>query len=194
LSSYNVKKIFQKNFGEIPKDNEGRTFEIHHIDGNNTNNDPSNLKAISIKEHYKIHYEQGDFGACVLIARRMNQPKEFLSEIQKGKKRPGIGGVKKGTIPWNKGLKGWKPKLSIEGKKRKLEAAKRNAKISDETAGLIRERFIQNEQVDSTRLGKTQRNGKKFTYETAFCEKIAQEYGVSKSYIFRIIRGIAKIV
>ena len=30
-------------------------MQIHHIDGNTTNNDPSNLQMVSISEHNKIH-------------------------------------------------------------------------------------------------------------------------------------------
>ena len=41
-----------------------------------------------------------------MIAKRMNLPSNYISTIQTGKKRPGIGGVKKGNIPWNKGKKG----------------------------------------------------------------------------------------
>jgi hypothetical protein len=31
--------------------------------------------------------------------------RETISKVRTGTKRPGIGGVKKGTIPWNKGIK-----------------------------------------------------------------------------------------
>jgi hypothetical protein len=66
------RKVWTDAFGPIPIDAMGRTYEIHHIDGNNKNNDISNLKCVSIKEHYEIHMSQGDYEACFRIANRMN--------------------------------------------------------------------------------------------------------------------------
>lgn len=42
--------IYQKHVGKIPKG-----FEIHHIDGDKFNDDPSNLVALSHEEHVAIH-------------------------------------------------------------------------------------------------------------------------------------------
>lgn len=38
------RKIYENHFGPIPKDKDGRSYEIHHIDGNRKNNEISNLK------------------------------------------------------------------------------------------------------------------------------------------------------
>lgn len=65
------RKIYENHIGPIPKDSFGRTFDIHHLDGNHANNDPENLKAVSIQEHYDIHYMQKDYGACIALAKRM---------------------------------------------------------------------------------------------------------------------------
>ena len=65
------RKIYESHYGPIPKDENGSSFDIHHIDGNHTNFDISNLIALSIKEHYDIHYSQGDYAACMLISSRM---------------------------------------------------------------------------------------------------------------------------
>lgn len=46
-------------------------IEIHHIDGNSSNNDPSNLKAVTIEEHLSIHLSQEDWGAVQAILMRM---------------------------------------------------------------------------------------------------------------------------
>ena len=62
------RKIYKQYYGEIPVDADGRSFEIHHIDGDHSNNNPLNLKAVSIQEHYDIHYSQGDWYACLLIS------------------------------------------------------------------------------------------------------------------------------
>ena len=60
MNSYTYRKLYEEYHGLIPVDEDGRTYEIHHLDGNRKNNEPNNLVALSIKEHYRIHYEQGD--------------------------------------------------------------------------------------------------------------------------------------
>lgn len=70
------RKIYTKHFGTIPNG-----FDIHHIDGNHSNNDPSNLKAVSLQEHYDIHYSQGDYAAALRIAQRMGLSKEQKSKL-----------------------------------------------------------------------------------------------------------------
>ena len=108
------RKIWESVYGAIPKDEEGFSFEIHHIDGNHSNNNIENLKLVSIKEHLKIHLEQEDWFAAALIAKRIGLGPDYSSSLQKGKKRPGAGGVKKSTIPWNKGKKGCFSELTIQ--------------------------------------------------------------------------------
>lgn len=66
------RKIWIKEYGEIPFDENGIKYEIHHIDGNRSNNVIQNLKCLSIKDHYDIHYKQEDWFACQIISSRMN--------------------------------------------------------------------------------------------------------------------------
>jgi hypothetical protein len=73
----NYRKLWENNFGEIPVDEKGRPYEIHHINGDNKNNSLENLKCVSIKEHFDIHYEQKDYSASIIIANRLG-----LSDIQ----------------------------------------------------------------------------------------------------------------
>lgn len=75
----NYRKIYKDNYGNIPIDTTGRSFDIHHIDGDHTNNDPTNLQAVSIQDHYDIHYAQGDYGACSRIATRLELTHEQIS-------------------------------------------------------------------------------------------------------------------
>jgi hypothetical protein len=75
------RKIYENHFGPIPKDLNGRTYDIHHIDGNHSNNDPNNLKAVSIQEHYDIHHAQEDYGACIALAKRMKITPEARAEL-----------------------------------------------------------------------------------------------------------------
>lgn len=79
----NYRKIYEHHYGKILKDADGRSFEIHHIDGNHLNNQPSNLIAVSIQEHYNIHFSNGDFAACLLISTRMNISHIEKSELSK---------------------------------------------------------------------------------------------------------------
>lgn len=91
------RKIYEDYFGPIPTDESGRTFEIHHTDGDHSNNSIENLKAVSIQEHYDIHYAQEDWGACLRIAQRMEispETKSLLCSLQQ--KRAVIAG----THPW----------------------------------------------------------------------------------------------
>lgn len=77
----NYRKIYEESFGPIPYDKDGRTFEIHHIDGDINNNDPSNLVALSIEDHYKVHLDQKDWGACQSILIRMKSDSDIISEM-----------------------------------------------------------------------------------------------------------------
>lgn len=74
------RKVWESVNGKIPKDDFNRSYEIHHIDGNHTNNDITNLKLVTIEEHYNIHFDQGDYAACNMIAKRMAKTPEELSK------------------------------------------------------------------------------------------------------------------
>ena len=80
MNSY--RKIWESHNGPIPKDTEGRSYEIHHIDGNHNNDAIENLRLVTIQEHYDIHFEQGDYGACLAIIMRMNVPVELSKKLQ----------------------------------------------------------------------------------------------------------------
>lgn len=77
----NYRHIFIKNYGPIPIDSDGRPYDIHHIDGNHQNNDPTNLQAVTLQEHYNIHFSLGQYNACQMIAHRMNLSKHEISQI-----------------------------------------------------------------------------------------------------------------
>lgn len=75
------RKIYEENFGKIPKDDNGITYDVHHIDGNNKNNDINNLLAVSLEHHYQIHLYQGDYAAANKILYRMQLDREeFLKQ------------------------------------------------------------------------------------------------------------------
>ena len=77
----NYRKIYEQHYGPIPRDDLGRSHEIHHIDGDRNNNDISNLKCVSMQEHYDIHFSQGDFRACLRIGNKMKMSNELMSKL-----------------------------------------------------------------------------------------------------------------
>jgi len=178
--------IWKNAYGPIPKDEYGRSYEVHHKDGNHQNNNIDNLMLVTINEHYKIHHEQGDFGACVLIAKRMNMTPEEISNIQKGVKRPGIGGRKKGSIPWNKGKK---DAFSDETKQKWSQTRKgkiwKPVKLNQTIINNIIEEYFKNKPLDG--VGQIQQNGKKLSYLWAFCKDQAPKYNVTPQAIKRML-------
>ena len=93
----NYRQIYKKYHGPIPKDENGSSYDIHHVDGNRKNNDPSNLIAVSMKQHYDIHYKRGDWAACLRLASRMKLSQEEKSELAR---KSCLKRVKDGTNPF----------------------------------------------------------------------------------------------
>lgn len=121
--------------GPIPKDQNNRSYEIHHIDGNHSNNDISNLKLVTIQEHYDLHYAQQDWNACRLIALRMNLSPEEISRLSSmaASKR-----IENGTHHFLKGgprddLKGDKNPMRNPEVARKNSLSNKGKTRSDET-------------------------------------------------------------
>ena len=73
----NYRKIYEEAYGEIP-----RGYHIHHIDGNSHNNHPDNLVALSPEDHYDIHFEQGDLGACALLSDGIDREAPTVPVVQ----------------------------------------------------------------------------------------------------------------
>jgi len=63
-------------------------IDIHHIDGNHDNNDPKNLQAVTLEEHYQLHKEKNEYYAAYMIGTRMKIKPEDWGEMAKrnGKK------------------------------------------------------------------------------------------------------------
>lgn len=96
-SSTFYRRIYEKHFGPIPRDSDGRSFDIHHIDGNDKNNNVANLVAVTIQEHYNIHYSQGDWAACLSISKRMKLSPEEKSELAR---KNAASQIARGIHPW----------------------------------------------------------------------------------------------
>jgi len=69
----NYRQIWIKHNGPIPYDSDGRRYEIHHINGDHSDNRIENLTCISIMEHLFIHAKQGDKGAVSAILKRLGE-------------------------------------------------------------------------------------------------------------------------
>ena len=86
----NYRQIWIQHNGPIPVDEQGRSYEIHHIDGDRTNNVIENLQCVSLDEHYQIHLKQGDYHAAKMISKRLGwsiketvpMPKEQRDQIR----------------------------------------------------------------------------------------------------------------
>jgi hypothetical protein len=79
----NYRKIYRDHYGQISKDENGRTYDVHHIDGNYNNNDPLNLIAVSVRDHYNIHKSQNDWAACQAISLTIDITLEERSELSR---------------------------------------------------------------------------------------------------------------
>lgn len=88
------RRLYESYHGRIPKDEYGRSYDIHHIDGDSSNNSKENLIALSIRDHYAVHFQQKDWGACWSISLRMKISPEERSEISR---RIALERVKNGT-------------------------------------------------------------------------------------------------
>jgi hypothetical protein len=77
----NYRKIWEHFNGPIPKDEQGRSYEIHHIDGNHSNNHIDNLQCVSIQEHYDIHFSQNDTYACLRISQKLKMTQQEISDF-----------------------------------------------------------------------------------------------------------------
>lgn len=93
------RKIYIQHYGPIPKEKNGRSYEVHHIDGNHCNNDPKNLIAVTLQEHYTLHLSRGDYGACNLLAKKLKMSPVEISEIARLAVRQQI---INGTHNWSK--------------------------------------------------------------------------------------------
>jgi len=139
----NYRKLWENTYGKIPKDEKGRSFEIHHIDGNRKNNKIDNLKCVSIEEHYEIHIRQfidtgnyKDLSAAKFLAGKLNKNASELKgyklpEKTKKKIREKLKGVKHSkerVEKMKKKLKGYKwSDKDIESRKNGLLQYYKNA-------------------------------------------------------------------
>jgi len=189
INMRNYRKIWEKKYGKIPKDETGRSMEIHHIDGNHNNNELDNLKLVTIEEHYNIHIEQNDFSAAALIGKRLKLPIDHFSSIQKGKKRPGVGGRKKGSIPWNKNKKNCFTPDTILKMSTKRKNKIHSSKLSIEKIKEIRNHFKTHKIIE--KVGTKMKNGRYLTQERAYSQLYYKQFNITSVNLYNIVKGLS---
>lgn len=104
-----------------------------------------------------------------------------------GYERKGIGGVKKGTIPWNKNKSGcFSEETILHFSKIRKGKIWKPTKLNPQDVLKIRELFDEKVEIDG--VGKKVKNGKYMSYEQAFSIKYAEIYKTTKENIRRIIQ------
>ena len=103
-------------------------IDIHHIDGDHSNNDPKNLQAVTLQEHYEIHKSQHDYYACVMISQRMKiKPEDWQQMAQENGRKSAINNRDKGI-----GLTVWAKNNPDLAQKQRSDAGKIGGKIAAE--------------------------------------------------------------
>jgi hypothetical protein len=92
--SNNYRKLYERHYQASLLEG----IDIHHIDSNHANNDPTNLQAVTLEEHYNIHKSQNDFYACFMIAQRMKiKPKDWIEMARANGKRSAKQNMERGV-------------------------------------------------------------------------------------------------
>lgn len=62
-------KVYENAWGQIPKHDNGRAYDIHHRDGNRQNDDPENLIALTVSEHATLEHalKGGDWDSAAEV-------------------------------------------------------------------------------------------------------------------------------
>ena len=104
-----------------------------------------------------------------------------------GYNRKGIGGVKKGTIPWNKGKKNCFSQETIDQFKKIRKGIRYNkhTKVNKELVKQIRDKFNNHDILPG--VGVVQKNGVILTQERAFSKLYHVEYNITDVNLYNII-------
>jgi hypothetical protein len=164
--SARTRRIWAQHNGPIPVDENGISFDIHHRDGDWRNNSPDNLQALSVADHYRVHFAQGDWGAAWYIAQRIKLSAEDYEAI-----REKISAALKGrkmSVEWRK-----KISAALTGRKsdpaavEKIRLANTGRKYGPEYGQKITERQLGTKATEEARRNMSAaRRGKKASAET----------------------------
>lgn len=109
-------------------------IDIHHIDGDHSNNDPLNLQAVTLQEHYEIHKSQNDHYAAYMIGLRMEiKPEDWSVMAKENGRKSGKSNYEKGI-----GLKKWIDENPDKVQQMQVENGKKSGKNSfDNSLGIF---------------------------------------------------------
>lgn len=99
--------------------------------------------------------------------------------------RKGIGGVKKGNTPWNKGVKNCFSEETIEKMRTTRKGRVFSRKLTDDQIKEIKNLY--SEQPELQNVGMVMKNGKRLSYIQAFCKKYAEKYSITPQGMKKII-------
>jgi len=102
-----------------------------------------------------------------------------------GYSRKGIGGVKKGTKAWNRGMKGCFSEETIARWSAKRKGVRHSSKVDIDTVREIRKLYDEQPHIDG--VGEIQGNGRAMSYVQGFCKTYHNDYGLT-------LQGLKKIV
>lgn len=148
MSTKRIRELWAALYGPIPVDENGVTFDIHHVDFNPNNNAPSNWKALSIADHYQVHRDNKDWYSALLISYRLKKKPNDLTAVIENvveltKKRTLSAEARENIAAAKRGTK-WTPEQRIKMKdinkgrkhsaeaKAKMSAAQKGRKASPE--------------------------------------------------------------
>jgi hypothetical protein len=122
------RRIWENANGPIPREKDGRSYEIHHIDGDSSNNGLNNLKCVTAEEHYEIHKRQGDLRAAWAIKQRLRLSVQELEDLKRDYVKVPVSKETKRKMSEAK-----KGKKHSEEARKNMSKAQKGKKLSEET-------------------------------------------------------------
>ena len=101
--------------------------------------------------------------------------------------RSGIGGVKKGNIPWNKNVENCFSEETLNKMKSTRKGRVFSRKITDDQIKEIRDLYEKKPHLNN--VGLIMKNGKKMSYIQSFCKEYCSKYNITSQGMKRIILG-----
>jgi hypothetical protein len=144
------RKIWEKHNGPIPRDNEGRSYEIHHLNGDRKDNNLDNLVCITAEEHYRIHLNQGDYAAAFRIAQRMEIDPEIKSELMSKANKQRL---KKGEHPFIDTDVRKKAQKTIQNRVNNQIHGFQNKEVSEKAVKAKKEKYTHEELSNQVKTG-----------------------------------------
>lgn len=104
-----------------------------------------------------------------------------------GFNRKGIGGVKKGHIPWNKGVKGcFSDERIVKWKESRRGKVHSRRKLNESDQQKFLEFYKSRPIIDG--VGVIAKNGRTLTYERLFAKKYHQEFNITETWAYNLVK------